>query len=137
MELTEVDLQLAQTIMASKKEAGHAISVSVSFENSKFTIVMNTGLELTVPFSAVTGLSSASITQVQAVEITPSGTGLLWPEINAALFIPSLLNDIAGSKNWFAKNMGAAGGQTRTAAKSLAARQNGRQGGRPKKTNAA
>jgi Protein of unknown function (DUF2442) len=133
MELTEADLQKAERRMAAKREAGHAVSVRISFDTYKFIIVMDTGLELAVPFGAVDGLASASKQEIEMVEITPSGTGLIWPLLDAGLYIPSLLQSIAGSKNWLAKTMGASGGIARTDAKSLAARENGKKGGRPKK----
>jgi hypothetical protein len=44
-----------------------------------------------------------------------------------------LLGGLLGSKNWMAAQLGAVGGRTRTAAKAMASRENGKRGGRPRK----
>jgi len=39
-----------------------------------------------------------------------------------------------GSKSWMARQLGSSGGRARSKAKTIAARENGRKGGRPRKT---
>jgi hypothetical protein len=68
------------------------------------------------------------------IEITPSGLGLHWPQLDADLFVPGLIEGVFGSKSWMAREMGAKGGRTRSKAKAEAARANGKRGGRPRKT---
>ncbi|MDR2195114.1 MAG: hypothetical protein LBE50_00730 [Gallionellaceae bacterium] len=47
-----------------------------------------------------------------------------------------LLHGVFGTKNWMARQLGAAGGQARSAAKAATAQENGRKGGRPRKAKA-
>ncbi|PND66048.1 DUF2442 domain-containing protein, partial [Escherichia coli] len=47
------------------------------------------------------------------------------------------LQGVFGSKRWMARQLGAEGGRSRTAAKIAASRENGRKGGRPRKPMAA
>jgi len=58
---------------------------------------------------------------------------LHWPKLDADVYVPALLQGVLGSKSWMAKQLGTVGGQARTEAKSAAAWENGRKGGRPKK----
>jgi hypothetical protein len=79
------------------------------------------------------GLENATPAELAMIEISPMGDGLHWPAIDADLYVPALMQGIFGSKTWMARNLGAAGGRSRTDAKAAAARDNGRKGGRPKK----
>ena len=47
--------------------------------------------------------------------------------------IPALLEGFLGSKRWVAAQIGKIGGATKSQAKTAAARENGKLGGRPKK----
>jgi len=53
------------------------------------------------------------------------------------LYLPALLEGFLGSQRWVASNNGKKGGQTRSSAKSAAARENGKLGGRPRKARHA
>ena len=68
------------------------------------------------------------------IEISPAGLGLHWPRLDADVYVPALLQGVFGSKSWIARQLGAAGGHARSAAKAAASRENGRKGGRPSKT---
>lgn len=94
---------------------------------------MNTGLEVTFPARLGEGLAGASPDDLADIEISPSGLGLHWPKLDADLYVPGLLQGVFGSKAWMARELGAIGGSSRSAAKAAAARANGRKGGRPRK----
>jgi hypothetical protein len=82
-------------------------------------------------------LEGASAVQLSRIEITPSGLGLHFPELDADLYIPGLLGGVFGSKAWMAAQLGREGGKARTPKKSDASRRNGKLGGRPRKSRAA
>ena len=82
------------------------------------------------------GLEHANSSQLDTIEITPSGYGIHFPKLDADIYLPALLEDFLGSRQWMAKRLGAAGGKSRTAAKTSASRLNGRLGGRPRKVAA-
>jgi hypothetical protein len=53
--------------------------------------------------------------------------------LDADLYVPGLLEGFLGSKKWMAARLGQVGGKSRTRAKRVASRANGKLGGRPKK----
>ena len=69
------------------------------------------------------------------IEISAAGLGLHWPKLDADLHVPALVKGVLGTKQWM-KQIGAAGGRSVTVAKAVAARANGKLGGRPRKTRA-
>jgi len=79
------------------------------------------------------GLEHARPSQLEGIEISPSGFGLHFPKLDADLYVPGLLEGFLGSKRWMASRMGQAGGRSRSRAKKAASRANGKLGGRPRK----
>jgi hypothetical protein len=110
-------------------------AVSVHYDRKRGQIVIGLSSRLTVSFSThdAQGLANAEPSQLEAVEITPSGFGIHFPKLDADLYLPSLLEGLLGSKKWMAARLGQAGGRSRSRAKRAASRANGRLGGRPKK----
>jgi hypothetical protein len=83
--------------------------------------------------SDVEGLEDARPSQLNEIEISPSGFGIHFPAVDADLYVPGLLEGFLGSKAWMASRLGQLGGQSRSKAKKLASRANGKLGGRPRK----
>ena len=79
------------------------------------------------------GLAGASAEDLAAIEVSPSGLGLHWPRLDTDLYVPALLRGLLGSPRWMAAQLGAAGGRALSPAKAVAARENGRKGGRPRR----
>ncbi len=74
--------------------------------------------------------------QLTEIEISSSGYGLHFPKLDADLYLPSFLEGVFGSERWMASRMGRLGGSSRSAAKTMAARENGKKGGRPRRKEA-
>ena len=110
-------------------------AVSVRYDRKRGQIVIGLSSRLTVSFSPrdAQGLADAEPAQLETVEITPSGYGIHFPKLDADLYLPSLLEGLLGSKKWMAARLGQAGGRSRSKAKRIASRANGRLGGRPRK----
>jgi len=70
--------------------------------------------------------------KLREIEITPTGLGIHFPQIDADLYLPSLLDGFLGSKMWMSR-LGQRGGSAASPAKAAAARANGKLGGRPRK----
>ena len=119
------------------REAGHAVSARYDRRRSRVVVALNTGVELAFPTRLAEGLAAASHENLADIEISPAGLGLHWPQLDADLYVPALLQGIFGSKTWMACQLGAEGGRARTATKVAASRNNGRKGGRPKKAATA
>lgn len=133
MAITERELEQAEARMAETRAAGHAVSARYDRRRSRVVVALSTGVELTFPTRIAEGLADASPDNLAEIEISPAGLGLHWPKLDADLYVPGLLQGVFGSKKWMARQLGAEGGRSRTAAKVAASRENGRKGGRPRK----
>lgn len=79
------------------------------------------------------GLNRATPAQLAEVEPDEDGAILHWEEIDADINVPGLLLHLLNVKAWYAKWLGGAKSEAKTAA----ARENGKKGGRPRKKAAA
>jgi len=102
---------------------------------SKSVIIkLSNGLGIFFSPENAQGLEGATAVQLSDVELTPSGLGLHFEQLDADLWIPALLEGSFGSCKWMAARLGAEGGKARSLAKRKAARANGALGGRPRKS---
>ena len=110
-------------------------AVSARYDRKAGRIVIHLNSKLIVSFAPedAQGLENARPSQLNEIEITPSGFGLHFPAVDADLYLPGLLEGFLGSKSWMASRLGQVGGQATSKAKKAAARANGRLGGRPRK----
>ena len=108
-------------------------AVSAHYDHRLGRVLVRLGSGLDVGFSPreTQGLEYAKPAQLRRIEISPSGFGIHFPELDADIYLPSLLQGFRGSKKWMAARLGTIGGKSRSAAKSSAARRNGKLGGRP------
>ena len=118
------------------REKGHATAARYDHKANRLIVSLHNGVELTVPVHLIQDLADAAPGQLSTIEITPSGLGLHWPDIDADVYVPGILAGTFGTKSWMASVMGEKGGRVRSEAKAEAARENGRKGGRPKKIKA-
>jgi hypothetical protein len=111
-------------------------AVSAHYDRASGKIVIDLSSKLTVSFSArdAQGLEHAKPSQLDEIEITPSGSGLHFPKLDADLYVPALLEGFLGSEKWMAARLGERGGRSQSRAKKAASRANGRLGGRPKRS---
>jgi hypothetical protein len=134
MVITESDRQSATKRGAAKKAVFAGVQ-AVRFDARRYRLVisLHSGLELVFSPLAVPGLEKAGTADFKRYEISPSGMGVHFPEIDADLYVPALLSALMGSKQWLAGEMGKLGGRKTSSAKARAAAANGHLGGRPKK----
>jgi hypothetical protein len=126
----EIAKQRAKTLQSSLPKA-----ISAHYDRKNGRIVIDLSSKLTLSFSPndVQGLENAKPSQLDEIEITPSGFGIHFPKLDADLYVPGLLEGLLGSRKWMASRLGQAGGQSMSMAKRSASRVNGKLGGRPKK----
>ena len=134
MVITDKEFEAANRRGAEKK-AAFPVAVSVHYDRrvSRVVITLATGLELAFSPKHAQGLEHAHPADLANAEITPSGLGIHFPRLDADIYIPTLLEGFLGSKRWIAAQIGKIGGATKSEAKTAAARENGKLGGRPKK----
>lgn len=127
--------QANQRGAALKQGCPTAIAARYDRRIGRVVISLSTGLDISFPPYAAQGLETAKPAQLGEIEITPSGLGLHFPQLDADLYLPALLQGFLGSEHWAASRLGARGGAAKSEAKAIAARKNGTQGGRPRKTS--
>lgn len=134
MEINNDVFEAASQRAATKKAAFPAV-ISVRYDRrvARVVISLASGLELAFSPKHAQGLENAHPADLADAEITPSGLGIHFPHLDADLYLPALLEGFLGSKRWMAAEIGKIGGKVSTDAKTAAARENGKLGGRPKK----
>ena len=120
---------------AKDVQAGVPRAVAAHYHRASGRIVIHLNSKVEVSFSPhdAHGLENAKPSQLDAIEISPSGFGIHFPKLDADLYVPGLLEGFLGSKKWMASRLGQMGGKSRSVAKRAASKANGRLGGRPKK----
>lgn len=101
--------------------------------DGRIVIRLSTGLDVSFAPRDAQGLETAKPSQLEPIQISPSGFGIHFPKLDADLYVPSLLEGLLGSKRSTASRLGQVGGKSRSSAKRAAARANGKLGGRPRK----
>jgi len=114
-------------------------AVSARYDRASGRVVIDLSSKLRVSFSPrdAQGLEHAKPSQLEDIEISPSGFGIHFPKLDADLYLPGLLEGFLGSTKWMAARLGQLGGRSQSRAKKVASRANGRLGGRPKRTKSA
>jgi hypothetical protein len=109
--------------------------VSAHYDRRTGRIVIHLSSKLIVSLAPedAQGLENARPSQLNEIEISPSGFGLHFPAVDADLYVPGLLEGFLGSKSWMASRLGQIGGRSTSKVKKAASRANGRFGGRPRK----
>lgn len=103
------------------------------YDEASGRVVIDLANEMTlmVPAHRLQALAGAKPEDLEQIEILGTHT-LDWPSIDQQVYVPDLLRGIYGTRHWMAE-LGRHGGKIKSAAKSAAARANGKKGGRPRK----
>ena len=89
------------------------------------------GTRLSVPTSRIQEIANAKATSLKRLDVSPSCDSVSFPAIDVDIYVPGLLSDLYGSPVLAEK--GRVGGKRSSPAKTVAVRENGRKGGRPRK----
>lgn len=95
-------------------------------------VVMTNGTTFTMPLVRLPHLGHLTDEELNEVALTPYGYALEWEGPNTDVTI-EYLAELAFGKPTLMRAAGRAGGRVRSAAKTRAARENGKKGGRPRK----
>jgi hypothetical protein len=129
----EIDAAIAAAKIAREPRA---VSVRYDEQNESVVIGFDNGNSLHIARANLQGLADATPDRLSDVVIEGPGTGLHWPQLDVDHYIPGLVQGVFGTRRWMAE-LGRAGGMTKSAAKAVAARNNGMLGGRPPSQNTA
>jgi hypothetical protein len=130
---TDKDIErVLQTASRSDEPTLTTLELKHDQDARLLSLRMSDGSLHLIPVERVEGLSAASSDAILRFEIAEDGLGIHWPDLDLDLYVPELVQGIYGTKKWMS-SLGRRGGKSRSAAKSRAARENGRKGGRPRK----
>ncbi len=126
-------MALTKEAIAAAREAGTRlgpVAVAARYRPAlrKLEVSYDNGVTLAIPVALIEGLQDASAEALAEIEISPAGSGLHFPALDADVYVPALLEGIYGTKAWMRRL-----GMQRSPAKAAASRENGKKGGRPRK----
>jgi len=115
-----------------RKQGLRASTARYDRDSRRIILELTNGYLFAFPVRSVPSLNGATTSQLAAVQLDPSGSGLRWETLDVDLSVPGLLFSAVGVEERLRHLAGLAGG-VRSDAKARAARANGRKGGRPRK----
>lgn len=119
-----------------RRSQPHATSVAYDAKTRTYTLAMLAGGQLSFRADQVRELAGASPEQLARVELSPSGGGISWPELDVDIDMTGLVMDLVAGETWrtaFRSLLAKEISSVKSEAKADAARQNGKLGGRPRK----
>lgn len=119
--------------LKTMRNPNRATAARYDLKTSRVMITLASGIELAVSPAIVQGLTTATPEELMDIELTPMGTGLHFPAIDADIFVPALLQGFTGTRHWMARELGRQGGSHKSELKAITSRENGKLGGRPRK----
>jgi Protein of unknown function (DUF2442) len=113
-----------------------AVKAWYAADSERVFIELTNGVMMGFPYQLLQGLANGTPEQLAEVEILPTGSALHWESLDADLGVAQLVSGLFGTKAWMTE-LGRHGGKSKSEAKAQASRDNGKRGGRPRKTLAS
>lgn len=135
----ELTAQFDQARAAGKiltKTEPRAVKAWYAADSERVFIELTNGVMMGFPYQLLQGLANGTPEQLAEVKIMPTGSALHWESLDADLGVAQLVSGLFGSKAWMTE-LGRHGGKSKSDAKAQASRDNGKRGGRPRKTVAS
>lgn len=117
----------------TEKTEPQAKSAHYDRVTDRLVIELKNGVTLIIPCELIQGLRGADPDLIAEVELMPRGAALHWEKLDQDFSVAGLMAGVFGTRAWMAE-IGRRGGSVRSERKAAAVRENGRRGGRPRKT---
>jgi hypothetical protein len=128
----QIEAAIARQIEVEKTQL-KACSVFYDRKKRKLFIQFDNGCEFSCPILLLQGVGELSDDEISKVKLTSAGWGLTWEDADIDLGVNELVQGVFGTKAWMRK-IAAKGGRSKSEKKKAASIENGKKGGRPKKT---
>ena len=90
--VSNADFENANAQMVALRASGYATAARYDVRHRRITVDLSTGVHVSFPVALSADLSEADDKALRDIEISPSGLGLFWPEIDADLYVPATRN---------------------------------------------
>ena len=81
----------------------HAKRAAYDQESDRVCLLLANDVTVLIPRKYLQGLEKATVLQLSKIELLGGGTGLHWPKLDVSHYVPGLLNDVFGTKQWMAR----------------------------------
>lgn len=98
----EIDSALLRARQFEKYDR-KAVKVTYSKATDSLRIALSDGATYTVPRTLIQGIATAEEKDLRHVQILNGGSGILWPTLKVAHYVPGLLQGVYGSEKWMTK----------------------------------
>ena len=122
------EIDAARKLGQAEMAAG-ALAVRYDRKLDAIVIEMRSGATATIPRSLIPVVSAAERRGFSEIELSPMGTSIRFPQLDADFSIQGLIRRVFG-----VNEANRIAGTTKSPARAAASRANGRKGGRPKTT---
>jgi hypothetical protein len=95
----EIDAALGRAC-AYAKYARKAVRATYSKASDRLKLVLDNGVTCSIPRRLLQGLGGADEKDLSRIQVLSDGTGLLWPHLDVAHYVPALLQGVYGSEKW-------------------------------------
>ena len=131
--------RVSKASQPASDEAKEPLALTARYDekHERIVVELDNGCLFAFPAHQVQGLEEADTAALANVELLGGGYALHWPLANASLRIEAALMGIFGSSKWMRQLSAREAGSRTSDRKALAARENGKKGGRPKKPSEA
>ena len=82
------------------KVARKVVKATYSKTSRRLRLVLDDGVTCSIPRRLIQGLSEAKDEELIKIQILSGGSGLLWPLLDVAHYVPALPQGVYGSEKW-------------------------------------
>lgn len=104
-QVVTTDVEIDEAIARARKYAKYdrrVVNAVYSKATDRLRLILDDGASYTLPRSLIQGLAGAEEKKLKRIQILSDGTGLLWPLLDVAHYVPGLLGGVYGSEKWMA-----------------------------------
>jgi predicted TPR repeat methyltransferase len=101
--MVTTDAAIEATLGRARRYAKYdrrVVRATYSKTTDRLRLVLDDGVTYTVPRALIQGLDGAGEKDLKRMQILGDGTGLLWPILDVAHYVPGLLEGVYGSEKW-------------------------------------
>jgi len=101
--LTTTDAEIDAAIARGRKYAKYdrrVMKATYSKKMDTLRLVLDDGATCTIPRPLIQGLPGAEGKALKRIQILGDGTGILWPLLDVAHYVPELFAGVYGSEKW-------------------------------------